>query len=102
MHGNLPWSGCIADDLDDLANKAVKLYADKFLWEESQQHGIEIINQIYDKEKLEIPFIKRIEEIQQNLETHRTRNFTGSLLQHHRLQSTKYMSKWIEEKNRKE
>ena len=101
MHDNLPWSGCIADDIDDFANKAIKLYTNKSFWEESQKNGIEIINQIYDKKKIGIPFIKRIEDIQQNLETHRARNFTGSLLQYHRLQSTKYMSKWIEEKNRK-
>jgi hypothetical protein len=27
-------------------------------------------------------------------------NITGAILQHHTLQSTKYLSKWIEEKNK--
>jgi len=36
-----------------------------------------------------------------NLSQHRKANFIGSVLQHHLLSSTKYMSKWIEEKNKK-
>jgi len=28
------------------------------------------------------------------------KNFLGTILQHHTLKSTKYMSKWIEEKNK--
>jgi hypothetical protein len=32
-------------------------------------------------------------------EKYRTENFTGLLLMHHSMQSTKYMSKWIEAKN---
>jgi hypothetical protein len=27
-------------------------------------------------------------------------NFMGAMLQHHTLKSTKYMSRWIEEKNK--
>ena len=55
---------------------------------------------IYDKEKLSPVFINSIQEIQQNLEEHRTQNFLGNLLQHQTLQATKFMSKWIEEKNK--
>jgi len=54
---------------------------------------------VYDKEKLGLLFIKKIKEIQENLEQHRTQNFLGNLLQHQTLQATKYMSKWIEVKN---
>jgi hypothetical protein len=35
---------------------------------------------------------------QDNLQQHRSSNFMGSLLQHHTMKSTKYMSMWIEEK----
>ena len=38
-------------------------------------------------------------EILSNLEDHRNNNFTGKMLLHHSLQSSKYMSKWIQEKN---
>jgi len=99
MHDILPWNGFVAGDYSKFSEKAVQLYTDEKLWNESQKHGVEIINQIYDKEKLGVFFINQVKEIQQNLLEHRTQNFLGSLLQHQTLQATKYMSKWIEVKN---
>jgi len=99
MHDILPWNGFVAGDYSKFSEKAVQLYTDEKLWNEFQKHGVEIINQIYDKEKLGVFFINQVKEIQQNLLEHRTQNFLGSLLQHQTLQATKYMSKWIEVKN---
>ena len=100
MHEKLPWNGFVSDDLTDFVNNAVELYTDKKVWKKAQKNGIEIINQLYDKEQLELPFIAHINAVQENLKEHRTLNFMGSLLQYQTLQSTKYMSKWIEAKNR--
>ncbi|SDS42649.1 Glycosyltransferase involved in cell wall bisynthesis [Polaribacter sp. KT25b] len=100
MCNNLSWNGFIEDDFSNFSEKAIQLYTDKKLWKTSQENGIETINQIYDKELLGSSFINQIKEIQQNLEQHRTQNFLGSLLQHQTLQATKYMSKWIEAKNK--
>jgi hypothetical protein len=36
-----------------------------------------------------------------NLKQHRKNNFMGAMLQHHTLTSTKYMARWIEEKNKR-
>lgn len=99
MHNNLPWNGFVCE-LDEFVEKSVELYSSKNLWESSQQNGIYIINQLYDKVVLGEKFIRRIEKTQQNLTEHRKQNFLGSLLQHQTLNSTKYMSKWIEEKNK--
>jgi len=41
----------------------------------------------------------RIEALQAHKEEHRNANFIGALLGHQSMQSTKYMSKWIEAKN---
>ena len=101
MYNNLPWNGFVKDNFNQFSEKAIELYSDKKVWKQSQKKGIEIINQIYDKEKLEAPFINQILQIQQHVETHRTQNFLGSLLQHQTLQATKFMSKWIEEKNKR-
>ncbi len=100
MCGNFPWPGFIEDDFSDFALIATQLYKSKSLWENAQLTGVEIINHIYDKEKLEGPFINQIKEIQNNLEQHRSQNFLGSMLQHQTLQATKFMSKWIEAKNK--
>ena len=100
MCGRFPWNGFIEDNFSDFAFMASQLYQSKSLWENAQLTGVEIINTIYDKEKLSPLFVNRICELQENIEEHRTHNFLGSLLQHQALQATKYMSKWIEEKNR--
>lgn len=100
MHNNLPWNGFVDDDFMKFVAKAIELYSDEIVWNKSQKNGIEIINNIYDKEKLKIPFVNKIIMIQENLEPHRTQNFIGSLLQNQTLQATKFMSKWIEEKNK--
>jgi len=100
MAGNFPWNGFVADDFSDFALKAVELYTNKPVWEQAQLNGIDIINSIYSKEKNAPLFFSKIEDIQTNLKKHRVSNFLGSLLQHQTLQATKYMSKWIEEKNK--
>lgn len=97
MHGNLNWSGIIADGAIDFANAAIQLYTDKMLWQQSQQNGIKIINTIFAKAQGQ-QLITRITELQQNAEQQRLQNFTGAMLMHHTVSGTKYMSKWIEEK----
>ncbi|KAB1156833.1 glycosyltransferase family 4 protein [Flavobacterium luteum] len=101
MHGNLPWNGIIADDAQDIAKAAIQLYQEEALWHEAQQNGIEIINQRYSKSLFGFDFINHILSIQGIIEQHRMDNFMGAILLHHTLSSTKYMSRWIEEKNKK-
>ncbi|MDP3944443.1 MAG: glycosyltransferase family 4 protein [Lutibacter sp.] len=100
MHHKLPWNGFIADDPIEFALKSVELYTDEKLWKNAQQNGIEIINSCFSKDKYEKKLLKKIKAIQKKLLKHRLKNFLGALLQHHTLKSTKYMSKWIEEKNK--
>lgn len=101
MQGHLPWNGIIADEILEISNAAVQLYEDETLWKQSQQNGIAIVNQRYAKSLFEMDFINRLFEIQKNIEAHRRNNFLGSLLMYHTTASTKYMSRWIEEKNKK-
>lgn len=100
MQGNLPWNGFVEDNLEDFADKAVQLYQDENTWIEVQQNGITIVNHRYLRILFEEDFAKQIEFLVLNVKQHRLRNFMGELLQHHTLRSTKYMSKWIEEKNK--
>ena len=100
MHAKLSWNGFVVGSEFDVAVKAIELYTDKIIWEQSQNNGVEIINQLYDKEKLTLHFFTQIQRLTLNLEEYRTQNFIGALLQHQTLRSTKYMSKWIEEKNK--
>jgi hypothetical protein len=100
MCGDLPWNGFIIDDAQVFANKAVELYHDKTIWLKAQESGFEIIEKRYLKSSFANDFVMHILEIQTHLKQHRLDNFIGALLQHHTLTSTKYMSRWIEEKNK--
>ncbi|MEL1247760.1 glycosyltransferase family 4 protein [Flavobacterium helocola] len=99
MNGNLDWNGFITSNEDDFIEKAVELYTNKNVWETAQKKGYEIIEKRFKKELYETDFMNKIENLKENLNAHRSKNFLGQILQHQSLQSTKYMSKWIESKN---
>lgn len=101
MKGNLDWNGSVEDNLELFIDEAVKLYQDKNAWQIAQQNGVQIINQRYSAKYFADPFVKEVERLASDLITHRQNNFFGQILNHHTAQSTKYMSLWIEEKNRK-
>ena len=94
------WPGFIENDLTNFADKAILLYNDQNIWEISQQKGISILNKKFSKSIFLKKLNEFLSEITINLKEHRTKNFVGCMLNYHLLQSTKYMSKWIEEKNK--
>lgn len=100
MFGDLPWNGFITDNPEDFAAKAVSLYQNKTIWNTAQQNGIQIIDERYLKSNFISDFNEHILTLQNNLKKHRLNNFMGALLQQQTLQSTKYMAKWIEAKNK--
>ena len=100
MHGELPWNGWVTDTAESFANAAVALYNNASDWRQSQQNGIKIINGLYNRDGLDKKLLARIKDIQNNLQKHRDSNFLGAMLMHQTLNSTKYMSKWIEAKNK--
>lgn len=101
MHGNLEWNGFVKDNSNEFVDAAVLLYQDERLWNKCQENGFEILEKYYKKSLFEVPFITQVISLLENLKLHRNNNFIGAILQHHLLSSTKYMSKWIEEKNKK-
>lgn len=100
MNGKLDWNGFITTDEADFVEKAVELYTNKSLWETAQKNGSEIIEKRFKKELFATDFMNQVENLHENLNLHRNQNFIGQILQHQSLQSTKYMSKWIEAKNK--
>ncbi len=94
------WAGFIADDPKDFAQRAVALYQEKRIWQEAQQEGIQLINTNYNRELLAEKLFKKVNLMLQNLEDHRNKNVIGTLLHHQTMNATKYMGKWIEEKNK--
>lgn len=100
MKDNFDWNGFVEDDFEAFVEKAVLLYNNEKEWQIAQKNGIKILNKNYDKTKFEAEFLEKIKYVEDNLIQHRNQNFIGQVLQHHFNQSTKYMSLWIEQKNK--
>jgi glycosyltransferase involved in cell wall biosynthesis len=101
MHKNLEWNGCITNSDEEFIEKAIALYSNETLWNTAQKNGIAIINSRFEKSIFENAFVRQISNLLNNLNQHRNQNFLGQLFQHQTMQSTKFMSRWIELKNRK-
>ena len=101
MHGNLEWNGAIATHESDFINHAIQLYTEENQWKTAQKKGYEIIEKRFKTSLFAADFMNKVYYLQENLNTHRNKNFLGQIVQHQSLQSTKYMSKWIEAKNKK-
>ena len=101
INGNLPWNGFIANDANTFAENAVQVYEDAEEFVQYQQNGFQILQSRFQISDFEDLFRNRLELTLLNLDNHRNSNFYGALLLHHSMRSSKYMSKWIEEKNKK-
>lgn len=101
MHGDLEWNGFVKDNSNEFVDAAVLLYQNERLWKKCEENGFEILEKRYKKSLFKDAFITKVNSLLENLKSHRNNNFIGLILQHHLLSSTKYMSKWIEEKNSK-
>jgi glycosyltransferase involved in cell wall biosynthesis len=99
MYGAGKDAGGIEDDVARFANCAVTLYSEKRDWLVSQQTGFEILDSRFNAEGHSKNLLDKIKGISEAVVMHRNDNFIGQILQHHTLQASKYMSKWIESKN---
>ena len=100
MYGDLLTPGVIADTPESFAELSVAIYSDKIKWQQNAQRGVEIIKARYNGKAIAKDFMTRLDALKLNLKLHRQSHFVGQILQHHSLQASKYLSKWIEEKNK--
>lgn len=100
LFGNFEPNGFIKDDPGAFSETAALLYQNESLWKEKQGYGFKVLTERFNKTVLHDLFFYKINDTMKHLQKHRYHNFTGQMLQHHALQSTRYMSKWIEEKNK--
>ncbi len=99
MFGKFPFGGTITTSKKEFIDASIQLYSEENLWNQAQQNGLSIIENRFQKKLFSEAFNKHIRDLTANLQNHREQNFFGQILQHHTLQSTKYLSKWIEAKN---
>ena len=60
----------------------------------------EILKNRFGKQQFQELLKNKITQLNDNIESHRNKNFVGQILNNNAHNSLKYMSKWIEEKNK--
>jgi glycosyltransferase involved in cell wall biosynthesis len=100
MQTELTWPGIVANEAQAIADAAVKLYQEGNTWQMASDLGVTNAEALFEQVKHFDILSNRMDELLANLKQHRQDNFIGSMLNHHHHKSTKYMSQWIEEKNK--
>lgn len=98
---NNKWAGDIVSTPNDFIEKTVNLYNNQLEWQNAQKLCKQIIKQSFNFEKHYQLFQNRLKILQKELLQHRAKNITGQVLWHHNLRSTEFMSRWIQEKNKR-
>lgn len=101
IQGNMPWGGFIENQWDTFSMAAVTLYTDEKSWNASREDGYKLINDRFDTTVHFKGFQKRLLQMIPDLKSHRNKNFIGAMLTQQTTSASKYLSKWIEAKNRK-
>ena len=100
MHGEYPWNGIIANQPHKFAEAAVELYTNEIKWQQAVENGAQILNNFFLKSNHSDLLIDKLLILKNQLKSHRSSNFIGEMLMHHTVMGTKYMSLWIEAKNK--
>jgi len=99
MHDQELWPGAVVDSMNQYVDAAVNLYNNEQEWLNAQKSALTLLKSRYDSKVLGEQLISTISQVEQSIEQHRLANFTGAMLKHHSMMSTKYMSQWIAAKN---
>lgn len=94
------WNGFVKNDWDSFIEASIRLYTDQDLWNEKQKKGY-IALEKFSQDNFQKEFSFKLMKLSNYLKKHRQNNFIGNLLQQQAFQATRFMSKWIEEKNKK-
>jgi len=100
MTGDFAWPGVVADTPQSIADAAIRLYQDQAFWMQASKKAQPLLQARYNGELLGKQLMEKIHQLGNNIEQHRLNNFTGAMLSHHSMRSTKFMSKWIETKTK--
>ena len=91
--------GAVTDEDVELLDATVALYQQQSLWQQAQDKAPSCLAQ-FSAELLHPKLWQRIDAVQQQLSSHRSEAFLGSMLKYHHHRSTKFMAQWIEAKNK--
>lgn len=100
MFQNQDWPGTIANTTDELIDAATALYQDSVAWNTASKTAEKILKSLIDP-NWGMEFLTQIENLETDLNRLRMKNMVGQILWSNQFLASKYLSQWIEEKNKK-
>lgn len=97
------WPGYVYNPDSRVENNAditVQMYENADIWQRASEMGLDFIKSLFDEHFHGSEIIERLNQLFEDLPAHRNRNIVGRLLCHHAQASTRYMSLWIQEKEK--
>ena len=94
------WGGFIAENETDFVEAVCMLYEDETEWNRAVANGFEILNNQFSANVLGGILKDAVLKIHENIELHRNNLFIQKIVWQNGLQAVKYMSLWIEQKNK--
>jgi len=89
------------DDPATFAAQADLLYHDEGTWKEQQCAGVTLFHKSFQTDTHKRTLSSAILDLKNDLASRRIKNFTGRMLSHHTMSTHRYLSKWIEEKHKR-
>lgn len=97
---NESFPGGVYDTTESFIQRSINLYSQQDLWDKSIFDSLQLIEMNFEKHKFGNKFKVVVKELIESLSEKRSKNFIGGMLQQQSHSASKFMSKWIEEKNR--
>jgi len=101
IKGSLNWPGYVTNDPIKFSEYAVNLYHNQTEWVSKRAAGYELITKRFSNTNFSKNLLKEITKIENELSDFRKRHFLTEILNFHTMRSTEYLSRWINEKNKK-
>lgn len=93
------WGGSISNE-EDFAAEIENLYVNENSWNQAVKNGFKIINEQFSERLWNDVLISKVVDIVTDLQKHRSNLIFQKILWQNSLQAVKYMSLWIQEKNK--
>ncbi|MFT6244383.1 MAG: glycosyltransferase involved in cell wall biosynthesis [Salibacteraceae bacterium] len=98
---NSEWNGAVVDSTESFAIEAVELHSNAQKWSKAQENGFALISEAFNS-KNHLPELDAIIQGTFNtLSEHRSKDYTSTLMQQQTMMSSRYLSYWIMEKEKK-
>lgn len=97
---DLNWSGVNAGSEEEFIESCFELYTSRTHWTIASEQSQVVVEKQCRTKDIETKFIKTLEMAHKNKALNRSNNYLQKIFSHHHLQSSHYMTQWIEAKNK--